>query len=213
MRDLGGVVAALREAMSEGDEAAQRLRLAGNELAECAAALYQVACGANDQSLAMVHQWLRDAVDGIEGLAHAMAAERDRLCDLITYYGGESVDIDSPMTSANMTRGDEAIPSGISHPTDVAAGKATEEPSFPPPREVTGATEHGRLQIESRNGHGVNNEAILDAVSRPVREPQYRPDKYGGHYRFTGEDAVVNLNTDGKIITAWPRSSAGWRYS
>ncbi len=86
------------------------------------------------------------------------------------------------------------------------------EPPFPPPEEITGTTEHAEQQIAGRDGHGVNDAAIQDAVENPVKEPKYRPDQYGGSYRYTGKDAIVNLNKDGQITTAWAKSRAGWRH-
>jgi len=33
----------------------------------------------------------------------------------------------------------------------------------------------------------------------------------GGRFKFSGKDAVIVLNKDGKIITAWPKNSSGGR--
>jgi hypothetical protein len=86
------------------------------------------------------------------------------------------------------------------------------EPPFPAPKEITGKTAHGEEQMATRNGHGVNDAAAHDAVNNPIKPPKYRPDPYGGTYRFTGTDAVVNLNEEGNVVTAWARSKAGWRH-
>jgi uncharacterized protein YukE len=91
-----------------------------------------------------------------------------------------------------------------------AAGGSS-EPPFPPPKEITGTTEHAEEQIAGRDGHGVNDQAVQDAVDHPTKPPQYRPDRYGGAYRYVGRNATVNLNKDGKIVTAWARNQAGWR--
>jgi hypothetical protein len=85
------------------------------------------------------------------------------------------------------------------------------EPPFPPPKQITGKTAHGEEQMAGRDGHGVSDDAAHDAVTNPVKPPKYRPDKYGGAYRFTGKTAVVNLNEKGEVVTAWARTSAGWR--
>ncbi|TNC23746.1 hypothetical protein [Amycolatopsis alkalitolerans] len=92
-----------------------------------------------------------------------------------------------------------------------SGGGGETEPPFPPPKEITGQTEHGAQQMAERDGHGVSDAAAKDAVDNPVKPPKYRPDQYGGAYRFTGKDAVVNLNQEGKVVTAWARSKAGWR--
>lgn len=87
----------------------------------------------------------------------------------------------------------------------------TEEPPFEEPEEITGRTEHGEQQIQTRDGHGVNDDAVNDAVQNPTKPPRYIPDKYGGTYRYVGKDATVNLNQDGQVVTAWARNSSGWR--
>jgi hypothetical protein len=97
--------------------------------------------------------------------------------------------------------------------TDSGGGSSgsAEEPSFEAPKEITGRTEHGQQQIQTRDGHGVNDGAVNDAVANPTKPPRYVPDKYGGTYRYVGKDATVNLNKDGQVVTAWARNSSGWR--
>ncbi|HEX5121362.1 MAG TPA: hypothetical protein VFW65_39765 [Pseudonocardiaceae bacterium] len=97
--------------------------------------------------------------------------------------------------------------------TDSGSGSSgsTEEPSFEAPKEITGRTEHGEQQIQTRDGHGVTDEAVNDAVTNPTKPPRYIPDKYGGTYRYVGKNATVNLNKDGQVVTAWARKSSGWR--
>ncbi|WP_051386370.1 putative T7SS-secreted protein [Actinokineospora inagensis] len=94
---------------------------------------------------------------------------------------------------------------------DNGGGSGGGEPSFEAPKEITGRTEHGEQQIQSRDGHGVNDEAVVDAVANPTKPPRYIPDKYGGTYRYVGQNATVNLNKAGQVVTAWARNSAGWR--
>lgn len=89
---------------------------------------------------------------------------------------------------------------------------AAESPPFPPPTEITGRTAHGEQQIQSRDGHGVNDEAVDDAVAHPVVPPEYVPDRYGGHYEYTGRNALVSLNQAGEVVTAWAQNHTGWRH-
>lgn len=88
----------------------------------------------------------------------------------------------------------------------------TEGPApFPPPRDITGMTKHGEEQAESRNGgHGVNDEAMQDAIENSVEEPWY--DVARRTYTYEGHDAVVALNERGEVVTTWPRNSQGHRY-
>ncbi|CDO87390.1 hypothetical protein [Mycobacterium triplex] len=87
----------------------------------------------------------------------------------------------------------------------------TAEPPFPPPTQIDGYTDHGRERIEGRDGHGVNDNALRDAVEHPIGPPQYAQNQYGGNYTYVGEDATVILGKDGKVITAWANSRDGWR--
>jgi hypothetical protein len=91
------------------------------------------------------------------------------------------------------------------------SSSASEDPPFEAPKEVSGRTAHGEQQIQGRDGHGVNDDAVDDAVANPTKAPKYIPDKYGGVYRYVGKNATVNLNQDGQVVTAWANGSGGWR--
>ena len=42
--------------------------------------------------------------------------------------------------------------------------------------------------------------------------PSYQIDEQGrAAYVYQGKDAIVVLNKDGQVVTAWPRSHQGWR--
>ncbi|WIM87459.1 hypothetical protein PT015_21885 [Candidatus Mycobacterium wuenschmannii] len=85
------------------------------------------------------------------------------------------------------------------------------KPPFPPPEQINGLTDHGAKRVFGREGHGVNDEAMQDAVRNPVRPPKFVPDEYGGTWRYDGKDATVCLNESGQVTTAWPNGSGGWR--
>jgi hypothetical protein len=92
-------------------------------------------------------------------------------------------------------------------------GTPEETPSFPPPREITGLTKHGSESVEAHDGHGVNDSALQDAFEHPIQPPRFELDELGrGAYVYEGEDAVVVLNKDGQVVTAWPRNHNGWRH-
>jgi hypothetical protein len=88
---------------------------------------------------------------------------------------------------------------------------ATSEPLFPPPGQINGLTEHGAQRVDGRDGHGVNDSAMQDAVNNPIEPPQFIPDQYGGTWRYIGKDATVNLNENGQVTTAWANNRDGWR--
>lgn len=77
-----------------------------------------------------------------------------------------------------------------------------------PPKEITGLTKHGEERAMGRDGHGVNDDAMKEAVENPTKPPQEQP---GGKFKYEGADATVILNKDGKVITTWATSSKGWR--
>lgn len=112
--------------------------------------------------------------------------------------------------AANASGDDHVSPMQTNHSSGTGGAA---EPPFEPPKQITGKTAHGEDQMATRNGHGVNDAAAHDAVTNPIKSPQYRSDPYGGTYRFTGKDAVVNLNEKGEVVTAWARSRAGWRHA
>jgi RHS repeat-associated protein len=73
--------------------------------------------------------------------------------------------------------------------------------------EIAGYTEHGLQQVLTRDGVGVAEQAMQDAVGRPLEViPQV-----GGKIKYVGENATVILNEDGEVVTAWANNRAGWR--
>ena len=64
---------------------------------------------------------------------------------------------------------------------------------------------HAARKAERQKGL---HEAMADAVSNPVKPPEYRPNSA---YRYEGQDAVVSLNERGEVVTTWARTSNGWR--
>jgi hypothetical protein len=59
-----------------------------------------------------------------------------------------------------------------------------------------------------RDGHGVSDQAIDDAVENPLEPPQTQPN---GTYKYEGTDAVVILNERGELVATWARNSNGRR--
>lgn len=86
-----------------------------------------------------------------------------------------------------------------------------DSPKDLPPRQINGLTQHGEQRVAGRDGHGVNDNAMQDAVNNPIKPPQFMPDQYGGTWRYVGKDATVNLNESGKVTTAWANNRNGWR--
>jgi len=74
------------------------------------------------------------------------------------------------------------------------------------------ATTHGRESVEQHNGHGVSSDAPNDAVQNPqIVEDDV--DDLGRHATtFVGNDALVILNDNGQVVTAWPTNRNGYRY-
>ncbi len=92
------------------------------------------------------------------------------------------------------------------------AGDSAETPAPPPPgtpKEITGRTKHGEEQAQSRDGHGVSDSAIDDAVRNPTTTPEAQAN---GTYKFIGKDAIVILNGAGQVVTTWATNHNGWRH-
>jgi RHS repeat-associated protein len=80
-------------------------------------------------------------------------------------------------------------------------GAAAEEGAVGIEAEITGFTRHGLEQALGREGVGVNEQAMLDAVNAPERVVQ----EANGTTRFIGKDATVVLNSEGSVVTTWAR--------
>jgi len=77
---------------------------------------------------------------------------------------------------------------------------------------LTGFTRHGINQVISRNGVGVSNRAIMDALRNPL--PGSRSFISGPNAnttRYLGQNATVNINRSGQVTSAWSRNASGWR--
>lgn len=94
-----------------------------------------------------------------------------------------------------------------------AVAAPPQRPALPPaaPKQITGHTDHGHQNRLNRNGHGVNDAALRDAVLHPIRVVR-QSGQYGTTFRYEGRNATVVLNSQGKVVTCWPRNRAGWRH-
>jgi dihydroorotate dehydrogenase len=94
----------------------------------------------------------------------------------------------------------------------MAVAPPKQRPALPPaaPKRITGYTDHGQQNRLNRNGHGVNDAALRDAVHHPTRVVR-QTGQYGTTFRYEGRNATVVLNSQGKVVTCWPRNRAGWR--
>ena len=72
---------------------------------------------------------------------------------------------------------------------------------------ITGYTKHGLNQAIARDGVGVKPSSILDTVRNPIKVTT----QSGGRTKYLGHQAVVVVNSDGRVITTYPKSSMAWR--
>jgi len=64
-------------------------------------------------------------------------------------------------------------------------------------------------QMAGRDGGiGVSKNAMADAWSNPLKI-EYVPSKYGPTFKYTGNDAAIVVNQDGKVVTGWAKTSTG----
>jgi hypothetical protein len=92
---------------------------------------------------------------------------------------------------------------------DQETGAEAATPPFDPPAEITGLTRHAEERAAAREGTGVSDEAMADAVANPTTAPEYDAERRT--YRYKGVDATVVLNEQGRVVTTWAESSRGWR--
>jgi hypothetical protein len=79
------------------------------------------------------------------------------------------------------------------------------------PENITGYTKHAEDQIAGRDGGiGVRRDALEDAFANPVKDVERLVDAQGRvSFRYTGENATVVVNSEGKVITGWANNSTG----
>jgi len=79
------------------------------------------------------------------------------------------------------------------------------------PKNISGYTKHAEEQIAGRDGGlGVRREALENAFENPVQNVERLVDAQGRvSYRYTGEDATVVVNEQGRVITGWANNSNG----
>ena len=77
------------------------------------------------------------------------------------------------------------------------------------PTQITSYSNHALEQFAGRDGGiGVSPSALSSAWSSPLKI-EYVPSKYGPTFRYTGTDAVIVVNAEGKVVTGWGKSSSG----
>lgn len=72
--------------------------------------------------------------------------------------------------------------------------------------EVTGYTQHGYDRAMGREGVGVSDAAIQDAVRDPEKVIYQQ-----GTVKYVGANAIVVLNPAGQVVTAWATNRSGYR--
>lgn len=74
---------------------------------------------------------------------------------------------------------------------------------------ITSYSQHALEQIAGRDGGiGVSKSAMDSAWVNPLKI-EYIPSKYGTTFRYTGSDAVIVVNKEGRVVTGWDKLSAG----
>jgi hypothetical protein len=117
------------------------------------------------------------------------------------------------LATAGVATGAGMIGAAVAHINSTSDGAAAGGKDGPdPPTKITGRTAHGEIRAQGRDGHGVNDAAMEDAVEHPTKPPKFNPDDKGGRWEYVGKDATVVLNKDGEVVTAWARNRAGWRH-
>jgi hypothetical protein len=117
-------------------------------------------------------------------------------------------DFVNSVVSGAATVGKEAvIQVGIAAATD-GAGEVVEAGEAGAAA-IRGFTKHGINQAISREGVGVAEGPMMDAVRNPTKLIQ----QADGAVKYVGKDATVILNKAGKVISTWARNAASFRIS
>ncbi|CAI1766811.1 Filamentous hemagglutinin [Serratia quinivorans] len=104
------------------------------------------------------------------------------------------------------TTGAESAFSGARLNMQLAAEQASGAKA---PIKITSFSQHALEQIAGRDGGiGISQSALNSAWSNPLKI-DYVPSKYGPTFRYTGSDAVIVVNAEGKVVTGWAKSSLG----
>ena len=123
--------------------------------------------------------------------------------------GAEKAAAEATAVKAAATKtmnGAESVASGARLNMQLAAEQAAGTRA---PTKITSYSQHALEQIAGRDGGiGVSKSAIDNAWSSPLKI-EYVPSKYGPTFRYTGKDAVIVINQDGKVVTGWAKSSSG----
>lgn len=160
-------------------------------------------------------EFVRTAVQAVRNVVSKIGEVAQNLMKILGARLSKALTEEAERLPEETETAEEAAATGLEDAADTGATPANPatKPPFEPPTRITGRTAHGEQRMNgSRGDGGVTDQAAEDAVNNPIKPPQYKPDKYGGGYRYTGKDAVVVLNKDGKIISAWAKSSAGRRF-
>ena len=73
---------------------------------------------------------------------------------------------------------------------------------------IKGFTDHGRQSTLTHDAQGVNAKAMQDAVRNPLKVVH----QSNGGIKHVGKNAVVVLNSAGKVITTYAKNHHGWRF-
>jgi hypothetical protein len=104
--------------------------------------------------------------------------------------------------------GSRAVPGGGEALGAIRGGRAAADAAEGVAGAITGYTRHGLHQAIGRDGGvGVAPTAILDAVRAPVSKSV----QSDGATYYRGKDAVVIVNSEGRVITTHATNSAGLR--
>jgi hypothetical protein len=79
------------------------------------------------------------------------------------------------------------------------------------PKNIGGYTKHAEDRIAGRDGGvGVRRDALEDAFNNPMKDVERLIDDQGRvSFKYTGENATVVVNPEGRVITGWANNRSG----
>lgn len=170
---------------------------------------------------AVIHKAGEALPDGLASvvakLDNLAAGKPPSPAELEPFRSAASAKLQEEIQRANLTLGVNGSPSapisGVSSAANASRLNmqlaAEQAAGTGAPTQITSYSSHALEQIAGRDGGiGVSHSALSNAWSKPLKI-EYVPSKYGPTFRYTGTDAVIVVNAEGKVVTGWAKSSSG----
>jgi RHS repeat-associated protein len=151
----------------------------------------------------LLPSWAEEGIEGLAGWGDTLTLGATKWAR--EQLGDENV---NTCSTAYIAGGFSGLATGVLIPGEGAADLGVQAAERGIAGVIKGYTEHGLAQAMARDGgRGVSPSAILDAVRSPLADSV----QADGATKYVGQNAVVVVGSDGRIVTTYARNSAGLR--